>query len=84
MNEHASTLSTMVNLASSLWHQGKHDEAEKMERKVLAVMQRVLGAEHPITLTKLRISKHLILQRRHARLIRKRCCMLTCDLHVDM
>jgi hypothetical protein len=30
--------------------QGKHDEAEKMQREVLAVTKRVLGAEHPDTL----------------------------------
>ena len=44
-------LSAAGNLALSLKHQGKHDEAEKMQREVLAVMQRVLGAEHPNTLT---------------------------------
>jgi tetratricopeptide (TPR) repeat protein len=44
-------LSAAGNLALSLKHQGKHDEAEKMQREVLAVMQRVLGAEHPSTLT---------------------------------
>ena len=30
---------------------GKYDEAEKMQREVLAVQKRVLGAEHPATLT---------------------------------
>ena len=49
--EHPSTLTTAVNLAASLMHQGKHDEAEKMQREVLAVEKRVLGAEHPSTLT---------------------------------
>ena len=39
------------NLAVSLSDQGKFDEAEKMQREVLAVSQRVLGAEHPDTLT---------------------------------
>ena len=39
------------NLADSLSRQGKYDEAEKMQREVLAVKQRVLGAEHPDTLT---------------------------------
>ena len=38
-------------LASSLSGQGKHAEAEEMEREVLAVRKRVLGAEHPDTLT---------------------------------
>ena len=44
-------LTAASNLVISLKHQGKHDEAEKMQREVLAVMQRVLGAEHPDTLT---------------------------------
>ena len=35
------------HLAVSLSSQGKYDEAEKMQREVLAVKQRVLGAEHP-------------------------------------
>ena len=39
------------NLAESLAHQRKYDEAEKMEREVLAVRKRVLGADHPDTLT---------------------------------
>jgi len=39
------------NLAASLSDHGKHDEAEKMQREVLAVRKRVLGAEHPDTLT---------------------------------
>jgi hypothetical protein len=35
----------------SLSRQGKYAEAEKMEREVLAERKRVLGAEHPDTLT---------------------------------
>ena len=44
-------LTAAVNLADSLVRQGKYDEAETMQREVLAVRQRVLGAEHPDTLT---------------------------------
>ena len=44
-------LTAAGNLAYSLSRQGKYDEAETMEREVLAVRQRVLGAEHPGTLT---------------------------------
>ena len=44
-------LDAAANLAASLSDQGKHDEAEKMEREVLAVEKRVLGAEHPHTLS---------------------------------
>ena len=36
-------LDAAVNLADSLMHQGKHDEAEKMQREVLAVRKRVLS-----------------------------------------
>ena len=39
------------NLAASLKSQGKYDESEKMEREVLAVKQRVLGAEYSETST---------------------------------
>jgi hypothetical protein len=44
-------LSAANNLADSLARQGKYDEAEKMEREVLAARKRVLGAEHPNTLS---------------------------------
>jgi hypothetical protein len=37
-------LTTAGNLAASLLGQGKYAEAEKMEREVLAVLKRVLGA----------------------------------------
>jgi hypothetical protein len=39
------------NLADSLSGQGKYDEAEKMQREVLAVSKRVLGADHSNTLS---------------------------------
>jgi hypothetical protein len=38
------------NLAASLSHQGKHAEAERIEREVLGARRRVLGEEHPSTL----------------------------------
>ena len=44
-------LAAASNLANSLDSQGKHAEAEEMQREVLAVRKRVLGAEHPDTLT---------------------------------
>ena len=34
------------NLAGCLFGQGRHMEAEKMQREVLAALQRELGAEH--------------------------------------
>jgi hypothetical protein len=44
-------LTAASNLVISLKPQGKYDEAEKMQREVLAVEKRVLGAEHPSTLS---------------------------------
>ena len=44
-------ISASENLADSLSHQGKYAEAEEMQREGLAVSKRVLGAEHPQTLT---------------------------------
>ena len=49
--EDPARLEAAHNLAASLSSQGKHAEAEKMEREVLAVEKRVLGAGHPDTLT---------------------------------
>jgi tetratricopeptide (TPR) repeat protein len=40
----------MNNLALSLSDQGKHAEAEQMQRELLDVERRVLGPEHPRTL----------------------------------
>jgi Flp pilus assembly protein TadD len=39
------------NLALALYAQGKYSEAETMYRETLAVLQRVLGSEHPDTLS---------------------------------
>jgi hypothetical protein len=49
--EHPSTLDTTGNFAASLRGQGKHAEAEEMQRELLDVRRRVLGPEHPNTLT---------------------------------
>jgi hypothetical protein len=49
--EHPDTLTTAANLANSLSRQGRHAEAETMQREVLAVRKRVLGEEHPDTPT---------------------------------
>jgi len=48
---HHSTLMSMNNLAEVLSHQGKYDEAEVMYQQALAVMEMVLGKEHPETLS---------------------------------
>jgi hypothetical protein len=44
-------LTTADNLAQYLSGQGKYDETEKMDHEVLAVRKRVLGADHPETLS---------------------------------
>ena len=44
-------LATAGNLARSLSRQGKHAEAEEMQREVLVAQTRVLGPEHADTLT---------------------------------
>ncbi len=41
----------MANLASTYWNQGRWDEAEKLEVQVMETTKRVLGEEHPDTLT---------------------------------
>jgi hypothetical protein len=48
--EHPDTLMNASNLASSLYDQGKHAEAVRIQREVLGVERRVLGEEHPSTL----------------------------------
>jgi hypothetical protein len=45
------TLTVAGDLAASLSGQGKHAEAEQIQREVLGVTRRVLGEEHPDTLT---------------------------------
>jgi tetratricopeptide (TPR) repeat protein len=47
----SNSLTIKGNLAGSLALQGKHAEAEKMQREVLTEMKRLLGEEHPNTLT---------------------------------
>jgi hypothetical protein len=49
--EHPDTLTSMANLASTYWNQGRWDEAEQLGVQVMETRTRVLGAEHPSTLT---------------------------------
>src|SRR5947207_15189382 len=49
--EHAYTLSSMANLASTFWNQGRWKEAEELDVQVMETFKRVVGAEHPSTLT---------------------------------
>ena len=45
------TISIAANLAATYRHQGRFDEAEKLELDVLEKRRRILGAEHPDTIT---------------------------------
>jgi uncharacterized protein involved in tolerance to divalent cations len=49
--EHPDTLTSMSNLASTYWNQGKLNEAEGLQVMVMETSLRVLGEEHPDTLT---------------------------------
>ena len=49
--EHPDTLTSMANLASTYWNQGRWKEAEELEVGVMETTKRVLGEEHPHTLT---------------------------------
>ena len=44
-------LCSVGDLAAQLRNQGKHDEAEAMNRRALDGYEKVLGEEHPYTLT---------------------------------
>jgi len=41
----------VANLASTFWNQGRWREAEELEVQVMETRKRVLGVEHPSTLT---------------------------------
>jgi hypothetical protein len=47
--EHPNTLRTASILATSIKQQGKYADAERIQREVLGVEKRVLGAEDPST-----------------------------------
>ncbi|KAL0929601.1 Kinesin light chain 5 [Colletotrichum truncatum] len=49
-HEHPSTLTSMANLASTFWNQGRWKEAEELFVRVMETFKRVLGEEHPDTL----------------------------------
>jgi hypothetical protein len=49
--DHPSTLTSMGNLASTLWNQGRLQAAEELELQVLDTRKVKLGADHPDTLT---------------------------------
>ena len=49
--DHPSTLTSMANLASTFWNQGRWEEAEKLDVQVMETRKTKLGADHPDTLT---------------------------------
>jgi len=49
--EHPDTLTSMNNLASTYWAQGRMAEAAALQEEVLEKHRRILGAEHPDMLT---------------------------------
>ncbi len=48
--EHPDTLTSMANLASTYWNQGRWKEAEELNAQVMETRKRVLGTQHPNTL----------------------------------
>lgn len=48
---HASTLTSMLSLASTYRNQGRWEEAESLQKQVVEAREMILGAEHPDTLT---------------------------------
>ena len=48
--DHLNALMTMMNLAASLYQQGRYAEAEAMYRQTLQLQETVLGKHHPNTL----------------------------------
>jgi hypothetical protein len=49
--EHLDTLAGMANLVPTYRNQGRWKEAEELEVQVRETRKRVLGAEHPSSLT---------------------------------
>ncbi|KAK4237112.1 kinesin light chain [Achaetomium macrosporum] len=47
--DHPDTLTSMVNLAATLWNQGRWEEAEKLEVQVMEMHKTKLRADHPDT-----------------------------------
>ncbi len=48
--EHPDTLSSMANLASTYWNQGRWDEAIELIQVVVNLRTKTIGANHPDTL----------------------------------
>ncbi|KAF8331777.1 hypothetical protein F5887DRAFT_1081116 [Amanita rubescens] len=59
-SDHPYTLSTMDNLASTYQNQGRWDEAEKLQVKVMNAIKAKLGSDHPDTLCTMHNLLHTI------------------------
>ena len=45
--KHPDTLTSMAGLASIYWNQGRWEEAEGLDVRVIEIRKRILGVEHP-------------------------------------
>ena len=63
----------MANLASTFWNQGRWKEAEELFVQVMETRKRVLGAEHPSTLTSM---ANLAFGRKNGILLMEECFRL--------
>jgi hypothetical protein len=45
--DHPDTLTSMANLASTLWNQGRWEEAEQLFMQVVKTSKAKLGEDHP-------------------------------------
>jgi Tetratricopeptide repeat len=52
--DHPDTLTSMANLASTLWNQGRWEAAEELEVQVMETRKKKLGADHPSTPTSMK------------------------------
>ena len=62
------TLRARADIAMSLWHMGRHDEAIEIEEALVKDSERVLGVEHPEALTaRANLASSLLDRRAHRR-----------------
>ncbi|KAF5675931.1 hypothetical protein FDENT_9649 [Fusarium denticulatum] len=74
--EHPDTLTSMANLASTYWNQGRWKEAEELDMAVIETSKRTLGEEHPDTLTSM--YNQAILWKDHGRVEDAHALMRNC------
>jgi hypothetical protein len=49
--DHPDTLTSIANLASTFWNQGRWDAAEELDMQVMKTRKKKLSVDHPSTLT---------------------------------